>query len=73
MFVVLKDQGEVLAEMVVDCDHDDSDHDDGDHDYGDHGVDDLEKSRHCGAKLEDFLDFNGVSANLIPTSNEDDF
>ena len=49
--------------MVVDCNHDDSDH----------GGDDLEKSRHCGAKLEDFLDFNGVSANLIPTSNEDDF
>ena len=51
-----------MAEVVVDGDHD-----------GDHGVDDLEKSRHCGAKLEDFLDFNCVSANLIPTSNEDDF
>ena len=29
------------------------------------GVDDLEKTRHCGAKLEDLLDFNGVSADLF--------
>ena len=34
---------------------------------------DLQKTRHCRAKLENLLDFNGVSANLTRTSNDNDF